>query len=241
MRISGGMKSLLLLLSLQTAAVPAPAPDRATPAPVTAPTLTPAQREDLACAAALAIIASEQARGVTSALAYPTLVGRGRAYFVTTAERIVDETASNDEAVALALTQIVTDLQAQAAQSNDPAGVVEAVMTPCLAKLDAVVPMAPPPTMLQCAVYLQLAFDEVSGREGDSATARDLKTLATVLESRARDEMRDEGLSGNEADRRFIETREAIDAREKARDPEDDATDIDFEHCFDLARPAEKR
>jgi len=229
------MKSLLLLLSLQTAAVPA------APAPVSAPALTPAQREDLTCAAAFAIIASEQARGVTSALAYPTLVVRGRSYFVATAERIVTETATDDDAVGLALTRIVEDLQAQAAQSNDPAGVVDAIMTPCLAKLDAAVPLPPPPSMLQCAIYLQLAFDEVAGREGDSATARDLKTLATVLESRARDEMRDEGLSGNEADRRFIETREAIDAREKARAPDDDATDVDFEHCFTLAKPAEKR
>ncbi|WP_439469052.1 hypothetical protein [Blastomonas fulva] len=234
------MKSLLLLLSLQTAAVPA-APAAPAPAPVSAPALTPAQREDLTCAAAFAIIASEQARGVTSALAYPTLVVRGRSYFVATAERIVAETATDDDAVGLALTRIVEDLQAQAAQSNDPAGVVDAIMTPCLAKLDAAVPLPPPPSMLQCAIYLQLAFDEVAGREGDSATARDLKTLATVLESRARDEMRDEGLSGNEADRRFIETREAIDAREKARAPDDDATDVDFEHCFTLAKPAEKR
>ncbi len=234
------MKSLLLLLSLQTAAVPA-APAAPATAPVSAPALTPAQREDLTCAAAFAIIASEQARGVTSALAYPTLVVRGRSYFVATAERIVAETATDDDAVGLALTGIVEELQAQAAQSNDPAGVVDAIMTPCLAKLDAAVPLPPPPSMLQCAIYLQLAFDEVAGREGDSATARDLKTLATVLESRARDEMRDEGLSGNEADRRFIETREAIDAREKARAPDDDATDVDFEHCFTLARPAEKR
>lgn len=228
------MKSLFLLLaSLQAATVPAAEP-------VVAPTLSSAQREDLTCAAAFAIIASEQARGVSSALAYPTLIVRGRTYFVETAERIVTETGSNDDAVGVALTQIVEGLQAEAAQSNDPAGVVDTVMTPCLAKLDAAVPLPPPPSMLQCAIYLKLAFEEVQGREGDSAAARDLKTLATVLESRARDEMRDEGLSGNEADQRFIETREAIDAREKARDPDDDATDIDFEHCFTLARPADK-
>lgn len=238
MRISGGMKSLLLLLSLQTAAVPA-AP--LAPAPITAPALTPAQREDLTCAAAFAIIASEQERGVTSALAYPTMVSRGRTFFVTTAERIVTETASNDDAIGLALKQIVEQLQADAASSNDPAGVVDGIMTPCLARLDVAVPLLPPPSLLQCAIYLQLAFDEVNGREGDSAAARDLKTLATVLESRARDEMRDEGLSGNEADRRFIETREAIDAREQARGEDDDAADIDFEHCFNLARPTDKR
>jgi hypothetical protein len=231
---------LPLLLALQAATPTTPAAGPA-PAPAAPPTLTPAQRADLTCAAAFAIIASEQSRGVTSALQYPTLLVRGRAYFVTTAERIVTETATDDEAVGVALTQIVQQLQAEAGASNDPAGVVDAVMDPCLEKLDAVVPVPPPPSMLQCAIYMQLAFEEVKTREGDTATARDMKTLATVLESRARDEMRDEGLSGNEADQRFIETREAIDAREKARGADDDASDIDFEHCFNLAKPVEKR
>lgn len=99
--------------------------------------------------------------------------------------------------------------------------------------------------MLQCAVYVQLAYEEVKGREGDSNTARDLKTLASVLESRARDEMRDAGLSGNEADAKLIETREAAIAKEKARNPGDDTQaadgDIDFEACFNMAKPAEKR
>lgn len=236
------MKILLpLLLSLQTATAPTSGPVAAPASPVAVPTLTQAQRDDLTCAAAFAIIASEQERGVASALEYPTLVNRGRTYFVTTAERIVTETASSDDAVGLALKQIVEQLQADAAQSNDPAGVVDAIMTPCLAKLDAVVPLPPPPSLLHCAIYLQAAFEEVHGREGDSPTARDLKTLATVLESRARDDMRDEGLSGNEADQRMIETREKIIAEETARDPNDDSTDIDFEHCFDLARPPEKR
>lgn len=214
---------------------------QAASAPVAPPPLTPAQRDDLTCAAAFAIIASEQARGVTSALAYPTLVSRGRIYFVKTAERIVTETASSDEAVGAALTRIVQQLQTDAAQSNDPAGVVDAVMEPCLARLDALVPVPPPPSMLQCAVYVQLAYEEVRNREGDSSTARDLRTLASVLESRARDEMRDEGLSGNEADARLIQTREAALAAEAARETEDDEPDIDFEHCFNLAKPPEKR
>jgi hypothetical protein len=208
---------------------------QAASAPVAPPTLTPAQRDDLTCAAAFAIIASEQARGVTSALAYPTMVSRGRTYFVKTAERIVTETASSDEAIGAALTGIVQQLQSDAAQSNDPAGVIDAIMEPCLKKLDASVPVPPPPSMLQCAVYVQLAHEEVKNREGDSNTARDLRTLASVLESRARDEMRDEGLSGNEADARLIQTREA------ARKADDDESGIDFEHCFNLAKPAEKR
>lgn len=232
MRISAVMKSLLLLLSLQ---ISSPGPE------IVPLVLSDAQRSDLTCAAAFAIIASEQERGVTSALAYPNLVNRGRTYFVTTAERIVTETGSDDTIVGQALTEIVEQLQARAALSNDPAGVVDTVMAPCLQTLDIAVPVPPPPTMLQCAIYLRLAFDEVQGREGDSPTARDLKTLAGVLESRARDQMRDEGLSGNEADRRFIEAREGIDAREEARDVNDDASDIDFEPCFDMARPADKR
>ena len=214
---------------------------QAASAPVAPPTLTPAQRDDLTCAAAFAIIASEQARGVTSALAYPTMVSRGRTYFVKTAERIVTETASSDEAIGAALTGIVQQLQSDAAQSNDPAGVIDAIMEPCLKKLDAAVPVPPPPSMLQCAVYVQLAAEEVKNREGDSNTARDLRTLASVLESRARDEMRDEGLSGNEADARLIQTREAALAAEAARKADDDESGIDFEHCFNLAKPAEKR
>lgn len=234
------MTSLLPLLMI----LQAPAPAAATPAPVApapvAPVLTEAQRQDLTCAAAFAITASEQSRGVTSALAYPTLVNRGRTYFVTTAERVVAETGSSDEGVGLALEGIVADLQKQAAQSHDPAGVIDAIMGPCLQKLDAVVPLAPPPSLLHCAIYVMLAYDEVTAREGDTSTARDLKTLAAVLESRARDAMRDEGLSGNEADQRLIETREAIVARERARAPDDQASDIDFETCFDLAKPADK-
>lgn len=227
------MISLAALL-FATQAAPAPAP-------VATPMLSQAQRDDLTCGAAFAIIASEQERGVTSALAYPTMVTRGRTYFVNTAERIVTETASSQEAIGAVLTQIVQQLQTDAAQSNDPAGVLDAIMGPCLEKLDAAVPVPPPPSMLQCAVYVQLAYEEVKGREGDSSTARDLRTLASVLESRARDDMRDEGLSGNEADAKLIETREAAIARETARDPGDDATDIDFETCFNMAKPAEKR
>lgn len=235
LRISCGMTSLFpLLMMLQATAPAAPTPT------ITAPVLTAPQREDLRCAAAFAIIASEQERGVTSALAYPTLVNRGRTFFVTTAERVVTETASSDEAVGLALKGIVEELQKEAAGSNDPAGVVDAIMGPCIEKLDATVPLAPPPSMLQCAIYVMLAYEEVKGREGETATARDLKTLATVLESRARDQMRDEGLSGNEADQRLIETREGIVATESARNPDDDSTDIDFEHCFELAKPSEK-
>lgn len=218
---------------------------QAASAPVAPPALTEAQRSDLTCAAAFAIIASEQERGVTSALAYPTMVTRGSTYFVNTAERIVTETASSEEAIGAALTQIVQQLQGDAAQSNDPAGVVDAIMGPCIEKLDAAVPVPPPPSMLQCAVYVQLAHEEVKNREGDSNTARDLLTLASVLESRARDEMRDEGLSGNEADAKLIETREAAIAKEKARDASDDSADengdIDFEACFNMAKPAEKR
>ena len=47
---------------------------------------------------------------------------------------------------------------------------------------------------------LQIAYEEVHDREGLSKTAQDLKTLATVLDSRARDKMRAEGLSGQESD-----------------------------------------
>lgn len=231
-RIDWPMTILLPLLLAAAQTGPAPAPSESA--------ITAAQRADLTCAAAFAIIASEQQRGVASALEFPVLVNRGRSFFVTTAEQVTDDTGLSAAAVGDVLTGIVKDLQAQAAASNDPAAVVEAVMTPCLKRLDVVVPVPPPPGMLQCAIYLQIAYQEVETREGLSPTARDLKTLASVLESRARDEMRDAGLSGNEADRKLIETREKINAEEAARDADDDASDIDFETCFELAKPAEK-
>ncbi|MEP6102056.1 hypothetical protein, partial [Parasphingorhabdus sp.] len=99
----------------------------------------------------------------------------------------------------------------------------------------------PKPDLNQCAGILQLAYDEVHDREGLSKTAQDLKTLAAVLDSRARDKMRAEGLSGQESDILLTQSREAMLADAKQKEAEGQSSDLDFEHCFTLAAPEDKQ
>lgn len=219
------MIELLIALALQAAPETAPA------------LLTDEHRSDMRCAAAFAIIASEQERGVASSLSYPPLGDRGKRFFADTGEKVMADTGMSREEVRDALTTIVSDLQGEAMESNDPVAVVDAVMTPCLARLNAVLPPPEPPSTVECAAALTLAYEEVYGREGLSPTAQDLKTLASVLESRARDEMRAEGLSGNEADQRMIETKEAMFAKAMETESAGLGSKFDFEYCFELAAP----
>ena len=70
-----------------------------------------------------------------------------------------------------------------------------------------------------------------------SKTAQDLKTLAFVLDSRAREKMRGEGLSGNESDIVLTQLREQMMADAIAKESQGQSSDLDFEHCFALAAP----
>lgn len=208
----------------------------ASPVPAVTP-LTDLHRRDMRCAAAFAIIASEQQRNVASALTYPPLGKRGQQYFADTGQRIMAETGMTKEQVRGELETIVENLQMEAVESADPEAVVQSVMTPCLALLDASIPAEEPPTIIQCAAALKIAFEEVFGREGLSPTAMDLQTLAGVLESRARDELRAAGYSGNESDAELVLTKEAILAKAAQVEATGESTNFDYEHCFELAAP----
>jgi len=220
------MLTLFLSLVAQTTA----------PAAAIAP-LTEVHRRDMRCAAAFAIIASEQQRNVASALNYPPLGKRGQQYFADTGERIIGETGMTKEQVRGELENIVKSLQSEAIESDDPETVAQAIMTPCLKLLDAAIPPEDPPTIIECAAVLQIAYEEVYAREGLSKTAQDLKTLASVLESRARDEMRAAGYSGNEADAELVLTREEILAQAIAIETTGESSSFDYGHCFELAAP----
>jgi len=113
-------------------------------------------------------------------------------------------------------------------------------MAKCLPLLDKDVPPKPKPTLNQCAAMLELAFREVHGREGLSKTAQDLKTLATVLDSRTREAMRNDGMSGNESDMILTSLREAMLAEAQEKEARGIPSDLDFEHCFVLAAPEDK-
>ena len=101
------------------------------------PPLTLEHRMLLRCSAAFAIVASEQQRGVASALAYPALGERGREYFVRASVRLMDELELTREQVASALRTEVEALQRASTEAVDPAASVDSVMRPCLSALEA--------------------------------------------------------------------------------------------------------
>ena len=86
-----------------------------------------------------------------------------------------------------------------------------------------------------------LAYPLLAEREGLSKTAQDLKTLAAVLDSRARDRLRAEGLSGQESDIILTQSREATLADARQREAQGQGSDLDYDHCFVLAAPDEKQ
>lgn len=234
------MKSLIFALALQSANPTAqsalPPPDMGGAQPPLMP-LTQIHRRDMRCGAAFAIIASEQQRSVASALAYPPLAKRGQQYFADTATRVMAETGMDAQQVGLEYQRIVAALQQQAVTADDPEAVVQAVMTPCLGLLDQQIPPSQPPTIIQCAAALEIAYDTVFAREGLSKTAQDMQTLAAVLESRSRDELRAAGYSGNEADAELVLTKEQLLDEAALADAKGQALDFDYEHCFELAAP----
>lgn len=202
--------------------------------------LTDAHARDLSCVAAFAIVASEQDRGIESALDYPLLAERGKIYADLIGKRVMQETGRSDEQVREAILAAVASQQAKVKDVAEPQEIVDMEMAKCLPLLDKNVPPKPKPTLNQCAAMLELAFREVHGREGLSKTAQDLKTLATVLDSRAREAMRNDGMSGNESDMILTSLREAMLAEAKEKEARGIRSDLDFEHCFVLAAPEDK-
>lgn len=201
------------------------------------PPLSLEQKGDIRCAAAFAIIAGQQERGVASALAYPGMEPRGREFFIDLGAALVADTGRSKEMVRALLVEQVVAFQDAAKRSKDPDSTIDAVMTPCLMRLDAEVPPPPPPSLPQCAAILSLAYDEVFAREGLSSTARDLKTLAMVLDSRARDSLRAEGKSGTEIDVTLGTLKAQIAAEAAALEAKGKSPNLDYETCFELAKP----
>lgn len=237
MRIPGPTFAFVAAASLCLSPVAAAQPASG-PAPAPAPDLshlTLAHRAALKCAAAFAIVASEQQRGLDSALAFPPLAWRGKEYFVRTSAKVIDEAGLTRDQVRDLLVADVAAFQKQAAGSKDPDGTVTAAMKPCLPLLDAEVPPLATPTLLQCSAMLAITYDEVHAREGLSPTAKDIATLASVLADRARKEQLASGKSGDDADRAIEEAKEALLA-----DGGSGADKYEVSVCYDLAKPDPK-
>ncbi len=221
------MEKIMLILMALAQPMPADTRPQATP-------LTEVHKRDLSCVAAFAIVASEQERGIESALSYPLLTERGRVYAGQVGERVMIETGQSREQVRDAILAAVADQQAKVKNVAEPQDVVAEEMGKCLPLLDAELPAKPKPILNQCAAMMQLAYEEVYRREKLSKMAQDLKTLAFVLDNRARETMRGEGKSGNESDVILTQIREEMSIRQKNQ------SELDIDHCFALAAPKKK-
>ena len=215
---------------LQPAPAPTPAPDFSR--------LTEDHKAALRCAAAFAVVATEQQRGEKTAVGYPPLAWRGKEFFVRVAAQVMDQTGLSRDAVRGLLVQDVAEMQQQAGAIADPAGEIKQVMRPCLDRLEKLVVPLKTPDLLECSAILTIAAAEVHAREGMTPTTADLTTLATVLTTRAREAQITAGKSGNEADTAVELTHDKMVA---ATAPGSAGADqYDIAHCYDLSKPAAK-
>lgn len=238
MRITTSLLALSLVLSGPLAAATAPA---ASPAPALAPDfarLTDEHRAMLQCAAVFAIVASEQEASADTALRYPPLAYRGKEYFVLASTAVMAEAQLPKETVRDLLTADVAALQ-QRAHGTDPDAVIAAAVGPCLPRLEATVPPLVTPDLLQCSAIMQVAYEDLHGREGLSPRAQDLSTLASVLSSREKEALQAKGSSGDDADRTIAEAHDKLLAETFSSDGVG-AEKYDIAHCYDLAKPDPK-
>lgn len=201
------------------------------------PALSEENRAAVRCSAAFAIVAGEQQRG--SMQGYAPLRWRGREYMVRTGAALIDAGWSKEQ-VATAMRDAAAGLQAQPARQGDRQGdtgaALDAVMPPCLSLLDAEVEPLIVPNLPQCTAILNLTFDEVHAAEGPSDRARDLRMMATVLESRIRSELTEQGRTQDEAG--AILAVEAKSVAQTAAAP-GGVHRYDIATCFELAKPKE--
>lgn len=199
---------------------------------------TDEHRAMLQCAAAFAIVATEQTASTDASLAFPPLGYRGKEYFVLASARVMADTGLTKEAVRDLLVADVAELQGKAA-AGDPDEVMRQAMGPCLPRLDAMVPPLESPDLLQCTAILKIAYEDVHAREGLSPQAQDLATLASVLSSREREALMAKGGSGDDADRAIAEAHDALLAETLSPNGVG-AERYDIAHCWELAKPDPK-
>jgi len=223
--------TLFSMLAAQPVTVVVPAKESA---------FTSTHIRDLTCVATFAIIASEQVRGDPKMLAYPPMSIKGKYYTANTGLRITKETGKSKEAVREAILKELATLQAAHAKSADPDIVIADSMRKCLPLLEVEVPQKPQPTLPECAALVGFAYDEMYKSEGLSKSARDLKTIASVLDNRAREAMLADGKSGNERDIAMIDSKFAVTAKLKASESGADVSELNMDYCFSLAAPKPK-
>jgi hypothetical protein len=103
--------------------------------------------------------------------------------------------------------------------------------------LDRFVPPPKRPTLPQCAAALTLAFEDEKAHQGMSASARTLAVFSSVLDGRAREELKAAGKTEAESDVVMGLEREKLLMEFKKHHKKGAQDKIDFQSCFDMARP----
>ncbi|WP_225205216.1 hypothetical protein [Novosphingobium huizhouense] len=223
------MRPLVLIAAAASLAAAPPAPPPPAPSPDLS-RLTATHRRDLQCAATLALAAQAQAQGDNAVRDAPPLAVRGKRYFAQVGLRVTREAGLTPEQVRDLMTADVIAVQ----KAADPDAALRAALAPCLVRLEAEVPPLKTPDLSQCGAILAIAYEELHAREGLTAAAQDLKTLASVLAAREREALVAAGKSGDEADAAIAMAHDAM----LGQAFEGDGVEAyDIAHCYDLARP----
>lgn len=114
----------------------------ALPAPALAGAPGPDLDLQVRCAALFALVAGEQARKAPGADRFPPLGERGKAFFVATGVRLIDERGLPRDAIEPLFREEVGAIQAEFVAAPDPAAHADAQIALCLPLLP---PVLPPP------------------------------------------------------------------------------------------------
>jgi hypothetical protein len=190
--------------------------------------LTREQAGRLECVAAYAIIASEQRRQAPEWADYRPLDRDGRRYSQIVVDTLARETGRKPAELRDSVVAAIARFQksGQAAAVRERADI-------CLADLERTVPALPPPPLPRCAALVAFARDDASRREGMTGPVKDLSIFASVLEDRARTELRAAGKTEGEGDIVLGLEREALRKAFSQGSP----PDLALEDCLELARP----
>jgi hypothetical protein len=200
-------------------------------AAIPAPPLGADQTERVRCVAALAIVSSEQERGVGDWNSLPRLKSRGAHFAGVVGEILTGQAGQTRESVRDAiLAEVATFQKSYKTLPTD-------TVIDCIALMDKLDPAPPPPGLTECAAMVSLAASDVQAREGMSDTTKLMITFATVLNSRARDQLRAQGKTEAENDVVIGLVKEQMVAAAKRKSTDVTEVGPDMAACLELAKP----
>ena len=202
------------------------------------PPLTKRQQSRVRCVAVLALVANDQQRGAPDWSDFPWVVERGARFAERESEALARETRRSPDQIKAEIVGAIATLQSRANALADPKAELAPLARTCSARMDRLDPPPPNPSLPRCAAMVGLAQSEVQAREGNSKTAKDLSSMAAILDNKARTALLAKGKTGIEAERIIGFERDAIIAEAATNRAAGRGDSLDFEYCFRQAGKA---